>query len=242
VVWTTGWGGLVTKHPRVDRRTFSLCAVRNDWIPLSASALVVGAMSLVFGSLLNPADSNSTAAETLRVVDQDGARWLAMAVMYFFASVALIAGLPSVLTLFVRRGRRLGLTGVAVFMIGALGTCGYAMLMVFFRALVFADTTRASALDDVTADRGLSIFLQGWVAGFYGGILLIAVALLRSRTTATWVPWALVGFVAAFPVSSHIGRVGAAVQILVLAAAFTGIAMAAVTGDSRARMLSRPAH
>jgi hypothetical protein len=216
--------------------------MRRDWVPLSASALVIGAMCLVLGFLLNPAEPGASPAETFRVVEEEGARWLAMAVMFFLASLSLTLGLPAVLTLFERRGRTLGMVGLAVFTIGAIGTCGYAMLMVFFRALVFADATKASALDDVTADRGLSIFLQGWVAGFYGGILLIAVALLRSRTTATWVPWALVGFVAAFPVSSHIGRVGAAVQILVLAAAFTGIAMAAVTGDSRARMLSRPAH
>jgi hypothetical protein len=216
--------------------------MRRDWVPLSASALVIGAMCLVLGFLLNTAEPGASPAETFRVVEEEGARWLAMAVMFSLASLSLTLGLPAVLTLFERRGRTLGMVGLAVFTIGAIGTCGYAMLMVFFRALVFADATKASALDDVTADRGLSIFLQGWVAGFYGGILLIAVALLRSRTTATWVPWALVGFVAAFPVSSHIGRVGAAVQILVLAAAFTGIAMAAVTGDSRARMLSRPAH
>ena len=60
--------------------------MRNDWVPLSASALVIGVMSLVFGSLLNPADSGSTPADMLRVVNEDGSRWLAMAVMYVFAS------------------------------------------------------------------------------------------------------------------------------------------------------------
>jgi len=29
--------------------------MRFDWVPWSASALVIGVMSLVFGSLLNPA-------------------------------------------------------------------------------------------------------------------------------------------------------------------------------------------
>jgi hypothetical protein len=216
--------------------------MRRDWVPLSASALVIGAMCLVFGSILNPAEPGASAAQTFRVVEEDGARWLAMAVMFFLASLALTLGLPAVLTLFERRGRTLGMVGLSVFMIGAIGTCGYAMLMVFFRALVFADATRASALDEVTADPGLTIFLQGWIAGFYGGILLIALALLRAGTTPKWVPWALIVFVAVLPFSSHIGRFGSAVQILVLAVGFTGIAMAAVNGDSRARMLTQPAY
>ncbi len=34
------------------------CALmRSEWIPLSASALVIGVMALVFGNLLNPAQS-----------------------------------------------------------------------------------------------------------------------------------------------------------------------------------------
>src|SRR5215213_2133098 len=95
--------------------------MRTDWVPLSASALVIGAMSLVLGVLLNPADAGESAAGTLRVVNAAGGRWL---------------GLPSVLTLFDDRGRKLGLAGAALFLVGAIGTCGYALLMVFFRAMV----------------------------------------------------------------------------------------------------------
>lgn len=203
--------------------------MRNDWVPLSASALVVGVMSLVFGSLLNPADSGSTPADMLRIVNEDGSRWLAMAVMYLFASVALTVGMPSVLTLFTRRGRRLGLTAVVVFTFGAIGTCGYAMLMVFFRALVEAEAVRPAAIGRINDDPGLSIFLQTWVFSFYAGVLLLAIALLVSRATPVWVPLLLVVFVAMLPFAAHLGRVGGAVQVLLLAVGFTGVAMAAVT-------------
>ena len=77
------------------------------------------------------------------MVNEDSGRWLAMAVMFFFASVALTLGLPAILTLFDRRGRRLGLAAVGVFTVGTIGTCGYAMLMVFFRALVEIGAVRA---------------------------------------------------------------------------------------------------
>ena len=202
--------------------------MRDDWVPLSASALVVGVMSLVFGSLLNPAESGATPADMLRIVNEDGSRWLAMAVMYLFASVALTVGMPSVLTLFTRRGRRLGLTAVVVFTFGAIGTCGYAMLMVFFRALVVADALRPAAIGRINDYPGLSIFLQTWVFSFYGGVLLLAVALLVARTTSVWVPVLLVVFVGMMPIVTQLGRVGSAVQVLLLAVGFTGVAMAAV--------------
>ena len=215
--------------------------MRSDWVPLSASALVIGAMALVFGTLLNPSDPGASTAQTLRVVDEDSARWLAMSVMYFFASVALTLGLPSVLTLFGRRGRKLGLTALAVFSVGAIGTCGYAMLLVFFRAMVVEGAIRGSAFSNVTEDKGLTFFLQGWVVCFYGGVVLLAVALFVARSVPRWVPALLVAFVAMLPFAADLGRVGQAAQVLALAVAFTGIAMAAVTGEHARELIRQPA-
>jgi len=215
--------------------------MRFDWVPWSASALVIGVMSLVFGSLLNPAPPGASTAETLAVVNQDSGRYLAMAVMFFFASVALTFGLPAILSVFDRKGRKLGLVGVGVFTIGTVGTCGYAMLMVFFRALVVGGAIGPSDLARVVDDTGLKIFLFGWVAGFYGGVLLIAVALFVARSLPRWVPVLLVVFVALLPFSSRLGRVGMAVQVLALAVAFTGIAIAAVSGEQQRTTLRQPA-
>jgi hypothetical protein len=205
--------------------------MRSDWVPLSASALVVGVMSLVFATVLNPGQSGGSTAETLHVVSEQGSRWLAMSVMFILASVTLVFGMPAVATLFQqRRGRRLGLTAVAVFTVGAIGTTGVAMLLVFFRAIVVAHAVRGTPLDNVGDDQGLRIFLFGWIAGFYGGVLLLAIALLLSHSVSRWVPAVLIVFVALIPFASHLGRVGSAMQILLLGVAFTGIAMAAVKG------------
>jgi hypothetical protein len=215
--------------------------MRSDWVPMSASALVIGAMSLVFGSVLNPADPGSSTAQTLSVVSQEGARWLGMAVMYAFASVTLNLGLPAVLTLFTgRRGRGVALVGVAVFSVGVIGTSGYAMLMVFFRATVVAGALRGDQLADVSHEHGLVFFLIGWIASFYGGVLLIAVALLMSGTTSRWVPLLLLVFVAMLPFAAHLGRVASAVQVMAFAAAFTGIAVAAVSRADRGPLSGRP--
>ena len=216
--------------------------MRMDWVPLSASALVIGAMSLVFGSLLNPANSDSSAAQTLHVVEDSGARWLAMSVMYFLASLFLTLGLPAMLTLFQKGGRKLGILGVGLFALGAIGTCGYAMLLVFFRALVLKGAVEGSSLEQVTDDAGLSIFLYGWVGGFYVGLLVIAVALFLANTTARWVPALLLLFVVMLSFASEFGRVVSALQVMALAVAFTGVAMAAVSGEHQQRsVMEQPA-
>jgi len=215
--------------------------MRYDWVPWSASALVVGAMSLVFGTLLNPQPASSSGAQTIRIVDQASGQYLAMAVMFFFASVALTFGLPAILSVFDRKGRKVGLVGVGVFTIGTVGTCGYAMLQVFFRALVEIGALRGTELDMVSKDTGLSMFLFTWIGGFYVGVLLIAIALFLARSVPRWVPALMVAFVAVFPFASTLGRVGMAAQVLALAVAFTGIAMAAVTGDTQKLPAREPA-
>jgi hypothetical protein len=216
--------------------------MRTDWLPISASALVIGVMSLVLGSLLNPTVGSKDAAATLRVVEQSDGRWFGMAVMYFIASIALSLGLPALLSLFTTRGHRLGLLAVGVFAVGSIGLSGYAMLMVFFRALVVKDALKASGqgLDAVTHEAGLTVFLYGWLAAFYLGVALVGVALLVARRTPRWVPFTFFFFLVLAPISPSLGRVGAAVQIMALAVAFTGVAVAAVSAEHERSLADQP--
>lgn len=207
--------------------------MRSEWVPWAASVLVIGVMALVLAILLNPAVGDQSASDALRVVAGNSGRWLAMSVLFFAASVALTLGLPAILALFDRRGRRLGLLAVTVFSIGTIGMSGYGMLLVFFRALVLNGAVEGKLLDQVISDNGLSSFLFGWLGCFYGGVVLIALALLWARSTPVWVPCVMLAFVALLPVVSSLGTVGQALQMLALAVAFTGIAVAATTPDSR---------
>lgn len=214
--------------------------MRSDWIPLSASALVVGAMAMVFGVLLNPqSGGDQSAAETLRVVTEDGGRWLGMSVMYFFASVAMTLGLPSMLSLFTDKGRRTGFVAVGVFAVGVIGLAGLAMLLVFFKALAGAGAIEDGRFEAATEDLGLSVFLNGWIVSFYAGLLLVALALFLSRKTPPWVPGLIVVFVLLFPFADRIGRLGQVLQVMALAVAFTGVAIAAVNQVNRV-VASRP--
>lgn len=215
--------------------------MRSDWVPFSASALVIGAMSMVLGAVLNPlAGGGGRAAATLRAAGESDTRWLGMAVMYFLASIFLTLGLPAMLSLFVRRGRGLGVVSVGVFAIGTIGLSGFAMLMVFLRTLVTHGMLKTQNLDVLGDDLGLAIFLYGWIIGFYLGVLLIGIALFMSRKTPVWVPLLLVFFVAVLPVSSRLGTVGSALQVLALAVAFTGIAIAAVSDEHKRELRQQP--
>jgi hypothetical protein len=209
--------------------------MRTDWISPSAATLVVGAFALVLGAALTPAHGVDSAREALAVTAVDEGRLLAMAVFYFTAAIGLTLGLPSVLSVFARRGRRLGVLGVAVFTVGVLGIAAFAMSLVFVRALVLSSALDAAGTAALAADRGLALFVYSWVFGFDAGLVLIALALLVARATPLWVPVLLLVSVAAAPLASWLGAVGPALQALVLAVGFTGVAVTAVAGNHRRR-------
>lgn len=208
--------------------------MRADWLPPSASALVVGAMALVLGFLLNPLTQEAAdLGDAVTLGEQAAGRWLGMAVLLFFASVCLTLGLPAVMSLFDERGRRLGTVAVGVLTVGTIGLAAYGMLLVFLRAAILKDLVRVDRLEQVTEDTGLLLLLGLWVVGFYLGILLLGVALLVARTTPRWVPVLFLGYVVSQVVGDALGDLGTVLQFFVLAVAFTGAAVAAAERAAR---------
>ena len=167
-------------------------------------------------------------AATVRLASEQSGRWLAMSVLYFCASVGLTCGMPAVLSLFRERAHRLGVVAVAVLSVGAIGTAGFAMLLVFIQALAQQDALNTASLEAAVSDVGLTVFLWGWAGGFYLGALLVALALLVSHATSPWVPVLLMLFVFLLPAADVMGQAGQVISMMALAVAFTGIATAAV--------------
>lgn len=209
--------------------------MRIDWVPASAASLVAGVIALALASVLSPA--GGTAADSLELVHDKDGRWLAVSVLFFVAAVALTLGLPAVLSLVQRRGTVLGLLGAAIFLVGCLGTAGYAMLLAFFRALALRDAVRADALDEVVADPGLNAFLLSWVAAFYLGELVLAIAVLRAGTAPRWIPSMILAHVATLPLTAVIPALEGRWTIVLMAVGFAGLAITANslrTPDDRA--------
>jgi len=196
-----------------------------DWVPYSAAALVAGSVALATGWLLMPTIGDPV--DSLRIVQEHDGRWLVVAAMYFGAAIAMTLGLPTVLTLLGPRGAKRGLVGAGLLAVGFIGTAGYAMLLVLFRALALNGSIDGDRLGTLTDDVGLVSFLYSWIAAFYVGELLLAWALLLARSTPRWVPALLLLHVLSLPVSTLLPPQLSAAAVLLVAIGFCGIGITA---------------
>ncbi len=196
-----------------------------DWVPYSASALVAGSIALAMGGLLMPTIGDP--GDSLRIVLEQDGRWLAVSAMYFAAAVALTVGLPVVLTLLGTKGAKRGLVGTGLLAIGCIGTAGYAMLLVFFRALALTGSIEGGGLDTLTQDVGLGSFLYTWIAAFYVGEALVAWALLLAGSTPRWVPAMLLLHVLSLPLSGLLPPALSQALVLLVTIGLCGIGIAA---------------
>jgi hypothetical protein len=204
-----------------------------DWLPVSAALLLTGALALCLGSFLLP--STEDAADTLRIVEDQGGQWLAAAAIFFLAAVFLTLGLPAILTLFNGRGSRLGMVSTALLAFGFIGTAGFAMLLAFVRALVISDALVDEGLEAAGSETGLVVFLYVWIGGLYLGELLLGIALLRAGTTPRWVPIALILHVLTLPVSNVLPDAVSKATVLLLVVGFAGIAIQSTSPQNRRR-------
>ena len=205
--------------------------MRNVWVPASAALLVTGAMALVLASLLTP--TGSSGSETLQLVRENDNRWLAVSAIYFLAAAMLILGLPSVLVLVTDRGRYLGFGAVVTLAVGFIGIAGYAMLLVFFRALVVTDALRDRSIDAVTEEAGLLVFLYGWIVAFYVGELLLAGALLRAGSVPRWVPLMMLLHVLLLPLGALVPDSASKWSILAFGLGLAGVGIRAANPAPR---------
>lgn len=207
-----------------------------DWLPVSAALLLTGALALCLGSFLLPSSDDST--NGIRLVQDQGAVWMAVAVILFIAAVFLTLGLPAVLTLFVRRGWRFGMVSTILLSIGFLGIAGFSMLMVFFHALVTSDAIHSRSLNEVVGDTGLVVFLYGWIVALYLGEILLGIALLRARTLPRWIPMLLILHGLSLSVSSVLTPFLAKAVVLLMLAGYAGLAIHAAAPENRRRVMA----
>lgn len=198
--------------------------MRVDWVPLSASSLVVGAAALSVGAVLVPGSVSPWTA--LSVAEQEPQRWLAVAVLSLFASVCLLLGMPAVLTLLDGAGRRVGLIGALVFASGCAATATYAVVL-SVEPDRLSGAIPPGGLKALTSDPEFSLVLTGWGLGFALGELLLALAVLGNRRVESWVPTALVGHVLLLPFLQVLPAPLAIAASMLLTLALAGLGIAA---------------
>lgn len=198
--------------------------MRVDWLPFSASAVVAGGTAFAVAVLTTPNIDTSPSAG-LGVFEEDV--WLAVSALYVLAGIALICGLPSVLSLLDRHQSRFGLVATTVFAMGALATVGYGAVLLFLHALVIQDALTVDSVEAITNDPGLTVFLVLWVGGFYLGQALIAIALLRARAVPRWVGLVLLGYLIALPIEQALPEAIGRLDVLLVAVGFAAVGIQA---------------
>ncbi len=198
--------------------------MRVDWVPFSASSLVVGAAALSVGALVVP--QAGIPAAPLGVVEGHPTGWLAVSGLYVVASISLILGMPSVLSIFDRRGARAALLGAVLLVVGCIGTAAYAVLLAVYRALVDGELL-ASGVRDLSADPTLLAVLYIWVLTFALGELVIALALVQARRVPRWVPALMVVHVGLSPLAPMLPAPLAVLVALTVSIAFAALGIVA---------------
>ena len=177
---------------------------------------------------INPSPTGGHAARVLEASISANNRCVAMAAALVLGSVALLMGLPALLAACADGARALGRLAVAVYSIGILGSIGYASLLLFLSARMGPGSAGSAMPPRLVGDTRLDVALVVWVAAFYVGLLLVAIALFRGRRIAVWVPVLLVVVVLSLPFVSMAGHVGQVLQVLLFTIAMTRIAIETV--------------
>jgi hypothetical protein len=193
-------------------------------VPYSAAALVVGATALSVGAILVP--QVGVLSSPLAALEVRPAGWLAVSGLYAVASIALILGLPAVLSIFDERGARAALVAAGFVVVGCFGTAAFAVLLVVYRALALGDLVDGG-LRGLAGDTGLSVILYAWVLGFAVGELVLAYALLQERQVPRWVPGLLVLHVALTPLAPVLPDLAVALVALLVTIAFAALGIVA---------------
>jgi hypothetical protein len=168
--------------------------MRMDWLPISAAALLTGAAALFFGAMMTPRPSGD--GELLRRAATESENWVVVAALLTVAAVGLVVGLPSLFTLFQRRGSRAGLLAAMLLAVGCVMLAAFAQQLLFLRSLAQHDAVTGRTIEALGENHVQQVLVGAGFLIFYAGELALALALLRARTTPVWVPWSFVAHVA----------------------------------------------
>lgn len=196
------------------------------WQQWSAASLASGAVLLVLGSLMLPADGADVAAMIASAQDHSG-RGVMAAFAYLLASVALTLGLPSVLTLLGTERRWLGVVGVGTWALGTIGLAAYSSLLIFFRTVVPAVHMTPGEADVIAADPTLAAYVTAITGTFLLGELLTAIALIRARLLPLWVGVLLLVHVLVASVAEQLPAPVERAQVIMFGVAVMGVAVRA---------------
>jgi hypothetical protein len=157
--------------------------------PALLAALPAAPLTTLLGVLLRPSTPDSVGG-TLDVIAANQGRWLAAAVLSVAGQLLFVPAGIALARLLRSAGSRAGAIGGALLVTtGALhvGVLGYTMAQI-----PLAEAGAVAAAEAMFESPAFLVLLLPTLLTVYVGIVLVAVALWRTRLTPRWVPVALV--------------------------------------------------
>lgn len=193
---------------------------------LAATSLVVSALLALLSVALQP-DLPTDHAARLAALDASGARGAVSAVAFLLQQLPFTVALLGLGHLLRARAPRLSVAGVLLGCLGAFGHTVFGGLSMVY-LLMAGDPARRTpyaALYARIESSPVMIFALLGLAGTVLGLVVLAIAMFRTRVVASWVPGLLVAFVvlefAGSALSAYASDVAGACALI----AFTALAV-----------------
>jgi hypothetical protein len=202
----------------------------------AATCLVVTALLSVVSVLLQP-EFSADPAERLAAIDAAGAPATVSLLAFTLSQLPfMIAALA--IALLARAGApRLSVVGGALAVVGGFGHAVFGGIGIAYLAMSSDATNRPALADVVTkVESGPAlIFMASGMLGTVLGLVLLGIALFRSRVVPRWIPVALWAFIVTEFALTNVSEWASPAAGLLYVAAFAGIALHLVRGDASAR-------
>jgi len=204
----------------------------------AATCLVVTALLSAISVLTQP-EFSADPADRLAAMDTAGAAGVISLLTFVLAQLPFMIAAVAIAMMARGRSPRLAVTGGAVAVIGGFGHSVFGGIGLAYLAMSSDATNRAALADVVTrVESGLAvIFMAAGMLGTVIGLVLLGIALFRSRVVPRWIPVALWSFIVTEFVLTNFSEWASPAAGLLYVAAFTGIAVQLVRGVGTAREL-----
>jgi hypothetical protein len=207
---------------------------------LAATSLVAAALLSAVSVALQPEFAADPAAR-LAAIAAAGTSATVSLLAFAVSQLPFLVAVVAIARLAHAGAPRLAATGGALATVGGFGHAVFGGIGLSYLAMSVDAGDRAVFADAVTrVESGPAlVFMAGGMLGTVLGLVLLGVALFRSRVVPRWIPVALWAFlVTEFALTSLTAWAAPAASVLFVAA-FTGIAVRLVRGEVPLRHLER---
>jgi len=203
----------------------------------AATCLVVTALLSVLSMLLQP-EFSADPAGRLAAIDAAGTAGEVSLLTFVLSQLPFMIAAVAIALLAGTRAPRLAVAGGALAVVGGFGHAVFGGIGLAYLAMSSDAANRAALADVVTrVESGPAlIFMAAGMLGTVIGLVLLGIALFRSRVVARWIPFALWAFIVTEFALTNVSEWASPAAGLLYVSAFTGIAVQLVRGEDSARV------